>query len=353
MRAALVLALLLVGGFSGLTRNEATSPLAITLPSNVDAAHSNDISVMTYNVHGLPWPIATGRPKALAEIARHLRVLHTQGIAPRVALLQEAFTSDAQAIARTSGYRYAAFGPGDDGATTAPLPVGITPASLRAGATWWKGEGLGKWTGSGLAILSDYPIVRVRRMAFSTDACAGYDCLAAKGAMLVELALPDGDHIEIATSHLNSRHASGVSDERANRAWLVQSAELRDFIARHRNPALPLVLGGDFNVGGDLVRQLGFADMAQSLDRNAADGLRALAARGAVFDDDTAHALDHGKDWELILTGAEMTLTPSRAWVPFGSQAGPPLSDHFGYAIGYAGQARRIAAAASSVRNHA
>ena len=348
----MVLAVLMLGGFSELILSKAT-PLAIALPSNVGAASSTDLSVMTYNVHGLPWPIATGRLKALGEIARHLRVLHTQGIAPRVALLQEAFTADAQAIARTSGYRYAAFGPGDDGASTAPLPVGITPATLQADATWWKGEGLGKWTGSGLAILSDYPIVRVRRMAYSTDACAGYDCLAAKGAMLVELALPDGGHIEVATTHLNSRHASGVAVERANRAWLVQSVELRDFIARYRNPRLPLVLGGDFNVGGDLVRRLGFADMAQSLDRNAADGLRALAARGAVFDDDTAHVLDHGKDWELILAGAQMTLNPHRAWVPFGSQAGSPLSDHFGYAIGYTGQPRPIAAGATSARDQA
>lgn len=292
-------------------------------------------SVLTYNIHGLPWPIVSDRSAALADIGRRLKALHQIGAAPRVAVLQEAFTSDARALAFASGYRYVAFGPGSDGRYAAVLPAGVTPKSLQAGERWWKGEGVGKWTGSGLVLLSDYPIIRVRRLAYSDAACAGFDCLAAKGAILAELVMPNGHDVEIATTHLNSRRASGVGNDRANRAWLVQAAELGDFIARRRNPALPLILGGDFNVGVDLVRRLGISDLGATIDGRTFDGLRSLQSRGTFLDNDTEHALIRAKDWELVLPGVGGALVPRRAWVPFGFNSGSPLSDHYGYAISY------------------
>ncbi|QGN55816.1 endonuclease/exonuclease/phosphatase family protein [Novosphingobium sp. Gsoil 351] len=308
------------------------TPIVGSLPALPSA--SGDLSVLTYNVHGLPWFVAGDRSAALAAIGKRLRDLHEVGTAPRVAVVQEAFTPDAKAIAATSGYRYAAFGSGEHEREAAALPRGTAARSLEAGESWMKGEGVGKWEDSGLMILSDYPIVRVRRMAYSADACAGFDCLAAKGAMIAELEIPGGN-VEVATTHMNSRHASGVSDDRANRAWLVQADELRDFIATRRNSALPLVLSGDLNVGRDIVRQLGLADLAAALDGHASDGLRALRADGAVLDHDATRALDHAKDWELAIGGNGTRLAPSGAWVPFGSDGGTPLSDHFGYAIRY------------------
>ena len=308
------------------------TPAAATLP--VILPPSGDLSIMTYNVHGLPWPVATNRTAALTAIGKRLRDLHAHGAAPRVAVLQEAFTADAKAIAATSGYRFAASGPGRNARDTLALPSGPAAQSLDAGESWLKGEGIGKWEDSGLMILSDYPIVRVRRMSYSAHACAGFDCLAAKGAMIVELQMP-GCNVEVATTHMNSRHASGVSTDRANRAWLVQAGQLRDFVATQRNASLPLVLSGDLNVGGDLVRQLGLADIAASLDGHASDGLRALRANGIALDDDAIRALDRVKDWELAFGGRITRLAPSGAWVPFGADGGAPLSDHFGYAISY------------------
>lgn len=339
------MALVLGSGLADLASGAASRAGAVDAAIAASPAAIGELSVLTYNVHGLPWPIATDRSAALDAIGQRLRDLHHLGAAPRVAVLQEAFTDEAQGIARASGYGYAAFGPGDDNTSAAPLPHSISTTALDHGARWWKGEGLGKWTGSGLMVLSDYPIVRIRRLTYSDDACAGYDCLAAKGAMLVELQLPDGRNVEIATTHLNSRRSSGVSNERANRAWLVQAEELRDFISTQRNRGLPLVLGGDLNVGSDIVRQLGLADMAGTLDRRALDGLRTLQARGIRLDRDTRQALGHGKDWELVLGGLGSTLTPQGAWVPFGAAAGLPLSDHFGYAVSYSGSALRNPAA--------
>ena len=51
------------------------------------------------------------------------------------------------------------------------------------------GEGWGKLTGAGLHVLSDLPILDVKAAAYS--ACAGFDCLANKGVMLVRVALND------------------------------------------------------------------------------------------------------------------------------------------------------------------
>src|SRR5688572_2222947 len=69
------------------------------------------LSVMTYNIKGLPWPLATGRADAMDRIAGRLIDLRCAGRQPHIVLLQEAFTEEAAAIARTAGYAHVAFGP--------------------------------------------------------------------------------------------------------------------------------------------------------------------------------------------------------------------------------------------------
>lgn len=336
MKTAGVIAIALLVGFANFSGRAADVPTGWPLQAPAVAHTGAELQVLTYNVHGLPWPVVSSRSAQLAAIGQRLAALHRVGRAPQVAVLQEAFTADARAIARASGYRYAAYGPGDDGAFAAPLPPGAQPTALDRGAHWWKGEGVGKWEDSGLILLSDYPIQNIRRMTYSSQACAGYDCLAAKGAMLARLRLPNGKAVDVATTHLNSRKASGVEFDRANRAWLVQTEELRAFIAAHRDPSVPLVLGGDFNVGHDLVRELGMADLAGSLGRSTGDGLRDLARAGIALPHDAAVELAHAKDWQLTLNASAVLLAPQSAWVPFGAAPGGSLSDHYGYVVRYA-----------------
>lgn len=343
-KTAVVLATVLVAGFVGFTGRAAVAPTLRPLIAPAVAHDGSELQVLTYNVHGLPWPVVSPRSGQLAAIGRRLAALHREGRAPQVAVIQEAFTADARAIARASGYRYVAYGPGDDGAFAAPLPPGAKPTLLDRGAHWWKGEGVGKWEGSGLILLSDYPILRVSRMTYSKDACAGYDCLAAKGAMLARLALPRGRAVDVATTHLNSRRASGVPDARANRAWLVQAEELRAFIAARRDPGVPLVLGGDFNVGHDPVREVGMADLASRLDRSTGDGLRDLVREGSALPRDARTELRHAKDWELTLNGPAVRLAPESAWVPFGPTARTQFSDHYGYVVRYALRPEKLSA---------
>ncbi len=59
------------------------------------------LSVMTYNIHGLPWPVAWGRTSAFVQITQRLGALRAGGRQPHVVLLQEAFTRQAQAMWQT------------------------------------------------------------------------------------------------------------------------------------------------------------------------------------------------------------------------------------------------------------
>jgi endonuclease/exonuclease/phosphatase family metal-dependent hydrolase len=110
-----------------------------------------------------------------------------------------------------------------------------------------KGEGWGKWGSSGLWVLSDHPINWVKSHAYRY--CAGLDCLANKGVMLVSLEVPGlPTPVEIADTHLNSKGASGVPRNRNRMAHHLQAEELGHFMETDRTPGAPLIVGGDFNV---------------------------------------------------------------------------------------------------------
>lgn len=89
-----------------------------------------------------------------------MRNLRHAGRNPHIVVLQEAFTQDAQSIGRATGYRYIAQGPSAHMAGVA-VPA-RTSSPLVDGRSWLKGEDVGKYVGSGLQILSDYPITGVR-----------------------------------------------------------------------------------------------------------------------------------------------------------------------------------------------
>src|SRR4051794_12601604 len=72
---------------------------------------SPPLSVLTYNVHGLPWPLASGRNPAFVEIATRLRALRAAGAQPHVVVLQEAFTGAAKSIGAEAGYPFVLIGP--------------------------------------------------------------------------------------------------------------------------------------------------------------------------------------------------------------------------------------------------
>jgi hypothetical protein len=297
-------------------------------------AFDGSLSVLTYNVKGLPWPVALGRSTALTRIGDRLRSLHAQGKAPAVVVLQEAFTDHAQAIGRSGGYRFIVNGPTDEEVNS--LLPSRGDDNYAADARWWKGETEGKFVGSGLQVLSDYPIVAVKRMAFPDFACAGYDCLANKGALLVTLRIPGAPTpVEVLTTHLNSRHASGVEDARSNAAYRLQVDALTTFVRRAHDPRYPLIAAGDYNVGSVPARQ---ADLLGAVHREwlggsvVRDALGQFERQGGELGADASWSLRRARDWQFYADGTQGRLTLTGIEVLFGHDAsGDMLSDHVGY----------------------
>ncbi len=317
--------------------------------SGVDAANASSstensnvasLSVMTYNVHGLPWPLVSGRDAAFGKIEARLSTLRKSNAQPHVIVLQEAFTDSAKKIGTRSGYRYYANGPSrdlqnDGQATTADV-------KFAAAARFFRGESSGKLLDSGLQIASDYPILSVRRAAFPAFACAGYDCLANKGMLLVTLLVPgSATPITVATTHMNSRHASGVGQQRSLYAYQRQVAAIDSFIAANRDPNLPIIFAGDFNASSldrrhYLINQGAHIWSPLPVYSALQDCVMGAVQRGEQINSLASTMIKRGRDWQFYGRGAHATLDAVRLFVPFGTERdGTMLSDHIGYGILY------------------
>ena len=291
------------------------------------------LSVMTYNVRGLPWPIAWGRADALAQIGDRLAALRRAGRQPHILLLQEAFTPEARAIAARAGYAYVVAGP--DRRMSGPAPFSAQDRAYLAHARWDRGEAADKQFGSGLLILSDYPILSAARLAFPAHACAGFDCLANKGALVARLAVPGmAQPVHVVNTHLNARKAAGVPIARSQRAFERQVDLLTRFVRAQVPEDAPLILGGDMNIGRDPARQRAFFDRWTEARRAQAPLPQEQAALAATA--------ERGKDWLFARDGAGRPMTVAQARVPFGAAPDTALSDHVGYMLRYAPVADRV-----------
>lgn len=282
------------------------------------------LSVMTYNVKGLPFPLAYGWAEALEAIGDRLRKLRREGRQPDVILLQEAFIPEAKAIARQAGYAHVLLGPGVKDAA----PAGGEADAFVQKASWSRGETVGPQVDSGLVILSDHPIVKASRMTFPEAMCAGFDCLASKGVVIAWIAVPGrAGPVAVADTHLNSRKASGVPVARANMAFTRQVEAMRAFLRRQVDPRTDLILGGDFNIGGDPERIAAARNLI-------AGGQEATTITEAAPDQqrDLAAIRERNKD-KLYYRGL-MRLRSLE--VPLGENTGKDVfSDHLGYVAHY------------------
>lgn len=313
------------------------------------AAPPVDLSVMTYNIHGLPWPVALGRDADFGRIAARLRAMRTGGSQPHIVVLQEAFTPVAKAIGRASGYRFSATGPAAAEANNRPLSA--SDRAFAAGASWFKGERSGKLVDSGLEILSDYPIIGVRRMAFPAFACAGYDCLANKGVLMVALAVPGSPTpVVIATAHFNSRASSGVADERSNYAYARQVDAAGAFLAESPWRRYPIVFAGDFNVGKSLPRRTYLAAAVAHWWAGwrrgpVRDAMHSCHGQPGHFSRAAEESFARAKDWQFFASTRFAALSADAISVPFGRATdGSMLSDHFGYTARYRLSSSRVPA---------
>lgn len=336
-------------GLSQVQAQEWTPPILDETAARADGAST--LSVMTYNIEGLPFPLRMGRNAAAHRIADRLKEMRAAGQQPHVVVLQEAFGDAQRSIGREAGYKYVAFGPSRDLANTEPMSA--EDKQFAAGAELMKGERAGKWMGSGLAILSDYPIVSVARAAFPAYACAGFDCLANKGVMMATVAVPGvAQPIAVIATHLNSKNASGVAKGRWTYAFARQVQTMGSFLKANLAPDIPYVVAGDLNIGRSPLRSATFASMLAALPRAAAGGLVRTALATCLGGTDEGCTVGspvelrksfvHNKDWQAYADGGATRVGVLAVDAPFGHDAkGRMLSDHIGYTAFY-----RLAAAA-------
>ena len=246
-------------------------------------------------------------------------------------VLQEAFTQEAKAIGQRAGYAWQVHGP------YVRMAAGERP---EAGGAWHLGETGPSMVDSGLTIVSDFPVLSVERAEFPSGGCAGYDCLAAKGVLLVTVDVPGKGPVAIAATHLNSRKASGASFERTHAAYGRQARFLVRFLTTHRRPEAPLVLAGDFNRGQRPVRIAALGDALATISGSTAprEALRQLSETSprAAVNDEMDWIIRRARDMQFLFGGTRRSISPVAAEVPFGREDdGSMLSDHMGFTIHY------------------
>ncbi len=302
--------------------SETLSGQSISPQAPIETIPTSDFSVLPFNVKGLPWPVAWGRDEALLTIGQRLAQMREQKREPSVVLLQEAFTPQAKQIGRQAGYRFRVSGP--------------ALRDQRAGdGKWYLGETEGTPLDSGLVVLSDYPVNRVIRAAFPAGSCAGFDCLAAKGALLVGLELPDGGKVDVLDTHLNSRAASHAPAAQSDAAFARESRFLARFVRLNHDPKVPLVMAGDFNMGERPKREAALLGGIRSLPgahgtvREALSGLMGAGDSSLLQSADARMIHHRARDMQFMLDGASEAIRAVGADIPFGTEPdGSSLSDH-------------------------
>lgn len=315
---------------------------------NVDTAtgeSSVQLSVLIYNVFGLPWPIATNRSKALAAIGDELDRMRLTGTEPDVVLLQEAFTPATADLILRAGYPNFVRGPtAKDRSIAGAEPISAELKDFYAARSFWKGEKLGKLLSSGLYAMSNYPIIFTRSVPFGKHNCAGFDCLSNKGVQMIQIQIPGVPGlIEIANTHMNAgAGASGVSAERSTKAHNLQVDDIMSFLRVARDFDYPAIFGGDFNMKQDFerysfVNQTGNAHVARSYCLLVVDDCEI----GVSFDGDEPWM--DTQDLQFLRDGEEVKIRPIRIDALFDQpfpghkpvRGRDTLSDHDGYLVVY------------------
>jgi endonuclease/exonuclease/phosphatase family metal-dependent hydrolase len=189
--------------------------------------HQFDLKVLSYNVH---WDAFDASEKErYTQIARILKQRLKDGTAPHIVLIQEAFApNNPDILVEKSGYPFYRRGPN---------------------GPW----GNGKYVGSGLIILSLFPLKANHEIIYSK--CKGIDCNADKGAMSTRIQIPGlFVPLDLYNTHLDA--TCGMDDwyeqDRKEQievriSQLGELMKLRESNIKKQGEGLVL-FAGDFNV---------------------------------------------------------------------------------------------------------
>lgn len=288
--------------------------------------------VMTFNVEGLSWPARTGRKPSLDAIGAHIRDLRAKGTAPDAILFQEAFSKAATRMVTATGYPTVVAGPRASAKPEVPRGGGKRPGAR----VWGKGEIGLKFASSGLAIVSEFPLLESASSPFSRKSCAGLDCLSNKGVMIARLAVPGLPvPIELMTTHMNAQRASRVKQRRYDAVHVAQTNEIEAFIGKYSDLAAPLIFGGDFNMRHDELRFAHFDRKVPMVLVHRYCIERPEKCDARMSWDGDAPWMDT-QDLQLYSQSGRVAVEPVRveAWFD-GPERGGRLSDHDAYRVVY------------------
>jgi endonuclease/exonuclease/phosphatase family metal-dependent hydrolase len=295
---------------------------------------STEISVLTYNVEGLPWPARRSRGPQLQEIGRRLADMRSNGQAPDIVLLQEVFTTEAGRLTESSGYASRIRGPGRS-SRRPPTSNSADPA-LVGRRKILKGERLVRLFSSGLYILTDFAVLDATGQPFRRRECAGFDCLANKGLQHVRVQLPGVPQpVELFNMHLNSGASSRVRPERSLIAHRLQIEDTARFIQQQRNPDYPLIYGGDLNMRHNDARFLHFSEVVPYTLVHEYCALLSPDCDVRLSWDGDLPWMDT-QDLQGFGSGSVVTVRPVRVEGLFDQPwRGAPLADHDGFLVVY------------------
>jgi len=291
------------------------------------------LRVMTYNIEALPWPVRKSRAAAMERIGRALEAMREAGRAPHILLLQEGFIDEVDRVISRAGLRHVARGP-----TLEDIPRERSPhisQRHRDDRNPLKGEGIGKWLGGGLYILSDFPILETAVWPFSRDACAGYDCAANKGVLFARISVPGlPTPLQMFTTHLNAHQDTDVPPARSRAAHKAQVAEMEEFLSARLDPNMPLIFGGDFNTKDKPER---YAHLEKNPHFRV---IRQICAE--ELNCELGLPLEGERPWlssqdlQGFVSSPRIRIRPVDARIPLESSQGPQrLSDHDAYLVTY------------------
>lgn len=181
--------------------------LLCSLPA---AANNLEIQVVSYNIKGLPSVVMSGD----FSDARYPLMGKLVAEKAEILLLQEAFSDQVPALLKAAAFPHQSVGP------AAGTMLGV---------------------GSGLVILSRYPILYEASEVFGAKACLSWDCLSNKGVQMVRLGVPGLPRpLEVYNTHLQA----GREDTKVRRE---QVKTLLKFFSTQHVKGNPVIFAGDFN----------------------------------------------------------------------------------------------------------
>lgn len=300
------------------------------ISANAETDNGSTLRVLSYNINGLPAPLASNKTPHFERIAEVLKERRADNTHPHIVVLQEAFDSDTRVIPEVAGYPYVLFGPGRKDSSKR----GNVHWAQKTRKSYVSFSNPQKFTGSGLVVMSDYPIVEARHKAFNSDECAGIDCLSNKAILLARVAVPGfAEPFDIVTAHFNSLNSAKAPERTVRKAFEKQTKVMDWFLGKlcQRNP---LLVAGDLNTKhadryAYFRKYVGLADAGEDC---------LLSGAGCRIETGVTNQMvwKGTNDKHFYRSSNQVALMPSFIDRPFDETLnGKPLSDHRGYEVHY------------------